>query len=39
MARFVWMLVVALVVWIFGAEAWKVAQKAMKPQTIAHPEF
>ena len=39
MARIVWLIVIALVVYVFGAEAWKVAQKAMKPQTVAHPEL
>jgi hypothetical protein len=39
MARIVWLLVIALVVYVFGSAAWKATQHAMKPQTVAHPEF
>jgi hypothetical protein len=39
MARFIWLIVIALVVYVFGSAAWNVAQKAVKPQTVAHPEF
>jgi hypothetical protein len=39
MARVIWLLVIALVVYIFGSAAWKAAQTASKPQTIAHPEL
>jgi hypothetical protein len=39
MARIVWLLVIALVVYVFGSAAWKATQTAMKPQAVAHPEF
>ena len=39
MARIVWLLVIALVVYVFGSAAWKVAQNATKPQAVAHQEF
>ena len=39
MARIVWLLVIALVVYVFGSAAWKVTQTALKPQTVAHPEL
>jgi hypothetical protein len=39
MARIVWLLVIALVVFVFGQAAWKVTQTASKPLTIAHPEY
>ncbi len=39
MARIVWLLVIALVVYVFGSAAWKATQQATKPQTVAHPEF
>jgi hypothetical protein len=39
MARVIWLVVIALVVWIFGSAAWKATQTATKPQTVAHPEL
>ncbi len=39
MARIVWLLVIALVVYIFGSAAWKVTQNATKPQHATHSEF
>jgi hypothetical protein len=39
MARIIWLLVIALVVYIFGSAAWKATQTASKPMTVAHPEF
>jgi hypothetical protein len=39
MARVVWLLVIALVVYIFGSAAWKATQTATRPQAVAHPEF
>jgi len=39
MGKVIWLLVIALVVWIFGSAAWKVTQTAAHPQTVAHQEF
>ena len=39
MARIVWLLVIALVVYVFGSAAWKATQTAMKPQHATHSEF
>jgi ABC-type phosphate transport system permease subunit len=39
MARFIWLLVIVLVVYVFGSEAWKTFQQAQKPQYTAHPEL
>ena len=39
MGRLIWLLVIALVVWVFGSAAWKTVQTATHPQTVAHPEF
>jgi hypothetical protein len=39
MARVVWLLVIALVVYIFGSAAWKAAHTAMKPQHAIHSEL
>ena len=39
MARFIWLLVIVLVVYVFGSEAWKMFQQAQKPQYTARPEF
>ena len=39
MARWVWLVVIALVVYVFGQAAWKATQTATKPQAVAHPEY
>jgi len=39
MARIVWFLVIALVVYVFGSAAWKATQTALKPQHVTHSEF
>jgi hypothetical protein len=39
MKRLVWLLVVGLVVYVFGSEAWKMFNQAQKPQYTAHPEY
>jgi hypothetical protein len=39
MARVIWLLVIALVVYVFGSAAWKATQTATKPQAVAHPEL
>jgi hypothetical protein len=39
MGRIIWLLVIALVVFVFGQAAWKATQTATKPQTVAHPEY
>jgi hypothetical protein len=39
MARIIWLLLVALVVYIFGPPAWRAAQTAMTPQHRVHSEF
>ncbi len=39
MARIVWLLVIALVVYVFGSAAWKAAQTASTPQHQTHAEF
>jgi hypothetical protein len=39
MARIVWLLVVALVVYVFGSAAWNATQKASKPMHQTHSEF
>jgi hypothetical protein len=39
MARIIWLLVIALVVYVFGSAAWKATQTASKPMTVARPEF
>ena len=39
MKRVVWLLLVALVLYVFGSAAWKAAQRAMTPQHQAHPEL
>jgi hypothetical protein len=39
MARIVWLLVIALVVYVFGSAAWKATQNATKPQHQTHSEF
>jgi hypothetical protein len=39
MARVIWLLVIALVVYIFGSAAWKATQTATRPMTVAHPEL
>ena len=39
MGKIIWLLVIALVVWVFGSAAWRVTQTATHPQTVAHPEF
>jgi hypothetical protein len=39
MARIVWLLVIALVVYVFGSAAWQATQRATKPMTVAHPEL
>lgn len=39
MARVVWLLVIAVVIYVFGTEAWKTFQQAQKPQHKTHSEF
>ena len=39
MARVIWLLVIALVVYVFGSAAWKATQTATRPQTVAHPKL
>ena len=39
MARFIWLVVIVLVVYVFGSEAWKTFQQASKPQYKAHTEY
>jgi hypothetical protein len=39
MARVVWLLVIALVVYVFGSAAWKATQTATTPQHQTHAEF
>jgi hypothetical protein len=39
MARIVWLLVIALVVYVFGSAAWKATQTATTPQHQTHAEF
>jgi hypothetical protein len=39
MARIVWLLVIALVVYIFGSAAWNATQTAMTPQHRTHSEL
>ena len=39
MARVVWLLVIALVVYIFGSAAWKATRTATTPQHRTHSEF
>jgi hypothetical protein len=39
MARIIWLLVIALFVYIFGSAAWQATQTASKPMTVAHPEL
>ena len=39
MARFIWLLVIVLVVYVFGSEAWKMFQQAQKPHYKAHTEY
>ena len=39
MSRVIWLLLIALVVYIFGSAAWQATQTATRPQTVARPEF
>ena len=39
MARLIWLLVIALVIYVFGSQAWKTFQQASRPQHSTHPEF
>jgi len=39
MARIVWLLVIALVVYIFGSAAWKATQTATTPQHRVHSDL
>jgi hypothetical protein len=39
MARIIWLLVVALVVYVFGSAAWRTAQRAMTPQHQTHSDL
>jgi hypothetical protein len=39
MARMIWLLVVALVVYVFGSAAWKATQTATTPQHRVHSDL
>ena len=39
MSRVIWLLLIALVVYIFGSAAWQTGQKALKPQHQTHSDI
>jgi hypothetical protein len=39
MARIIWLLVIALVVYIFGSAAWTASQNAITPQHATHADL
>ena len=39
MARIIWLLIAALVVYVFGSAAWKATQTATKPLHATHSDF
>jgi hypothetical protein len=39
MARIVWLLVIALVVYVFGSAAWKATQTATKPMHATYSNY
>ena len=39
MSRIIWILLVALIVYVFGGPAWRVAQAALTPQHRVHSDL